>query len=844
MVAELYTAAISVSSESKSKQDAKPGSNGIGPLASLDAENDVDPSSDTALLHRAKITARLADSPYDLIAYLERAHVHLALGYPDLAAGDAYRALLLADEARTEGFEYHDEAAEALASYAAPQVLEGLEGEAAQRGAAAAYRLLAFALLDAGCLSSAAKFLRRGLDASPNDTELATTRQALEAAAAKRLGHSVDIFAPGVLPDTTLVRREVYPWNTHEPDRFSEESLTELNTALQHLAPKCAVQVVVLPVLLDGVALEGATCSQLGLFAVEDIAPGEKVLEEYSLLTANNRMKDSVCDACSSELPRDRQGVVMCDECYDTVFCSAHCAEQAERYHPAVCGTGCDEIGKDPVPHEADESLHLLLLARVLAVAAQGEIHPLDVPEVKYICGDFTPHRTLPWNFKYNVEKPLHILETMDVDIYAHPEFDLWVLNTIYAKTRGTASARKNPLDGKPDVATVHPLWCLANHDCDPNVWWDWAGTIALTACEERIAGSPGVKKGQEILNHYCDIRLPVTERREWASGPLGAVMSMALVAEPCASVAHGSRLQYLCYPAPRFPVRATHPVHGPWLIHPVRLQVVLAPVRAPAMFMSSEHVVVRQSEDWARVLVASKESAAADNWVLAFSSDRTEPAGLALLGSAQLIELEGRLEPANAARLETLVTPRAVRINNTSRGPRSSLRAPVLIVEWHTASSYVLPDLHISPLTTRLVVEISDVGGPISPANRRFLPALSSLDVADIVLDFSRWDCAVVDPFVARALYSTIAGLLVRGTHVTLVDFDLVFSCMADSSIHMRPTRYTSLPRRAEDALKFHLREMLRATECPDARVVEVTIRKLLKHITVLSADQLQAKL
>ncbi|BEJ16758.1 hypothetical protein CspHIS471_0601590 [Cutaneotrichosporon sp. HIS471] len=791
MTAELYTTAIPVSSESKSKQDAKPGSNGLGPLASVDAENDMDPSSDTALFHRAKITARLADSPYDLIAYLERAYAHLTLGYPDLAAGDAYRALLLADEARTEGFEYHDEAAEALASYAAPQVLEGLEGEAAQRGAAAAYRLLARALLDAGCLSSAAKFLRRGLDASPNDTELATTRQALEAAAAQRLGHSVNIFASGVLPEATLVRREVYPWNTHEPNRFSEESLTELNTTLQHLAPKCAVQVVVLPVLLDGVALEGATCSQLGLFAVEDIAPGEKVLEEYSLLTANNRMKDSVCDACSSELPRDREGVVMCDECYDTVFCSAHCAEQSERYHPAVCGTGCDEIGKDPIPHEADESLHLLLLARVLALAAQGEIHPLDVPEVKYICGDFTPHRTLPWNFKYNVEKPLHILETMDVDIYAHPEFDLWVLNTLYAKTRGTASARKNPLDGKPDVATVHPLWCLANHDCDPNVWWDWAGTIALTACKERIAGSPGIKKGQEILNHYCDIRLPVTERREWASGPLG---------------------------------------------------VVLAPVRAPAM--SSEHVVVRQSEDWECVLVASKESAVADNWILAFSSDKTEPEGLALLGSAKLIELEGRLEPANATRLEALVKPRIVRINNISRGPRSSLGAPILIVEWHTASSYVLPDLHISPLTTRLVVEISDVGGPISPANRRFLPALPNLNVANIVLDFIRWDCAVVDPFVARALYSAIAGLLVRGTHVTLVDFDLVFSCMADSSIHMRPTRYTSLPRRAEDSLKFHLRETLRATECPDARVVEVTIRELLKHITVLSTDKMQAKL
>ncbi|CAK9779495.1 unnamed protein product [Cutaneotrichosporon oleaginosum] len=522
MPVEIQTHETAATGVSKTTDDAKTEPNGVGPTSSSVTTAPCQEDIDTALRQRAEITARLADSPYDLVAYLERARVHATLGYPDLAAGDAYRALLLADEARTEGFEYHEEAAAALAPYDAPSVLDGLQGEMADRGAAAAYRLLTRALLDAGCLSSAATFLKRGLDASPNDTELASLRAALEAAVAKRMpAPPADIFAPDVLPDTTLVRREVYPWNEHEPDRFSAASLAELNATLQRFAPKCAVQVATLPVLLDGVAL-GTTCSQLGVFATADIAPGEKVLEEYSLLTANNRMKDSVCDACSSELPRDRAGVVLCDECYDTVFCSAACAAHAERYHPAVCGTGADEIGKDPAPHEADESLHLLLLARVLALAAQGDVHPLDVPEVKYIWGDFTPHPTLPWSFKYNVEVPLHILETMDVDVFAAPQYDTWVLNTLYAKFRGTASARKNPLDGKPDVAAVHPYWCLANHDCDPNVSWDWAGTIVLTAREERMAQPAGVKAGEEILNHYCDIRLPVAERREWASGPLG----------------------------------------------------------------------------------------------------------------------------------------------------------------------------------------------------------------------------------------------------------------------------------------------------------------------------------
>lgn len=31
-----------------------------------------------------------------------------------------------------------------------------------------------------------------------------------------------------------------------------------------------------------------------------------------------------------------------------------------------------------------------------------------------------------------------------------------------------------------------------------------------------------GIKSGEEILNHYCDIELNVRERREWAEGSLG----------------------------------------------------------------------------------------------------------------------------------------------------------------------------------------------------------------------------------------------------------------------------------------------------------------------------------
>ncbi|KAJ9154914.1 Wd tetratricopeptide repeat domain-containing protein [Pleurostoma richardsiae] len=540
---------------------------------SEDSSSAVSTGLDLLLSRRQRLSDALADSPYDLILYLQRASVYAHLGYPSLAAGDAYRALLLTDEVRNESFEYHEQALEALKPYHTdplPDVLrygslihgsaEIVDGhgpagpEPPQELAAIAslrcYQILSLSLLLCGCLKSAYSFCERGLAASPSNAELLNTQGYIQTVARRRLHKdNADDIDINELSDWGMVRREVYPWNTHEPDRFSEGSLAFLNAELASIAPKCAVQVSKLPILLDGASETDnyeiiPTCDQLGVFAKEDIAPGEIVLEEYSLLTANNRHKESICDACGTALPplQANSEAVSCPECYDTVFCNEFCFNKAqELYHPAVCEKDVDSIAKDPEAKEADASLYLLLLARLLAMSNHQGIHPLEVKEVKYIWGDFVPPRsndidlspnagpppdwTLPFSFKYNVEAPLHILEKMDVDIYATlPEHDIWVFSTLYAKFRGTASARKSTRDGRPDVAAVHPFWCLANHDCNPNVTWEWGGRMKLWARETRVVGGGrgGIKAGEEILNHYCDVDLPVQQRREWAMGSLG----------------------------------------------------------------------------------------------------------------------------------------------------------------------------------------------------------------------------------------------------------------------------------------------------------------------------------
>ena len=269
-----------------------------------------------------------------------------------------------------------------------------------------------------------------------------------------------------------------------------------------------------------------------------------------------------------------------------------------------------------------------------------------------------THKRTLPWSLKQNVILPLRFFtllataqrtsvkqeseddEAASIDsretigdwwlstspMYSSPfrpyskhwlkNYDWWIINTLYAKFRGVASARQSTWDGKPEAAGVHWRWSLANHSCNPNVSWRWAetgsdglvpipipddevelsrgkgktdekreekeanlygagqweydttganphasngkqncfphqldhdGFITFTVRQEPVwtdpnsdPGKPPVKKddalslsvewengipaGAEVFSHYCDVSLPVGERRAYARGALGGL--------------------------------------------------------------------------------------------------------------------------------------------------------------------------------------------------------------------------------------------------------------------------------------------------------------------------------
>ncbi|KAJ4286249.1 hypothetical protein N0V90_013283 [Kalmusia sp. IMI 367209] len=519
----------------------------------------------------SKLQKTTPDNPYSIIHRLALAKTYQSLGYPDLALGDAYKALLLVDEVIEEG-EYHDEALEAAISdynldHASLNIeaVDRSDGEKAVSWARhcwlkTAYEILIPCLIHCGCLRSAFDFKTRAQKAFPAVPAFESYRATLQSKLRSHFAskdENFDAISIEDYPDKGAVRRELYPWNEHEPDRFSSDVLQSLNQDMEQIAPKLEVKVSELPLLSETplIGVDAVYIKQLGVFAKEDILPGEEILKEKSLLTGISRLHDSFCDACSIPLskpsdatiqPDQQTTVVTCDECDEVFFCSEECHDLAQdSYHPSLCGVNTEQ--KVPASEAAD-SLYTLLLVRAMGLAETQELHPLDLKEVRYIWGDYhgldlgqkwksdsdpfgSLPQTLPFSFEANVLRPLHILEKMDVNIFEESHrYDTWVFNTLYAKFRGTASARQG-LDGRPEIGAVHPMWCLANHSCDPNVAWEWNGSMRFWTREQLVdfkgrdaSKQPGLKKGEEIFSHYCDVRLSVQERREWAVGALGGL--------------------------------------------------------------------------------------------------------------------------------------------------------------------------------------------------------------------------------------------------------------------------------------------------------------------------------
>ena len=333
-------------------------------------------------------------------------------------------------------------------------------------------------------------------------------------------------------------RREIYPWNEHEPDRMSDECLQELNEKMKEVSDCLEVRRTVLPTTstlhtseqhLPGPKTSTPSSSeiqnaQLGLFTTRPLSPNQPTLNEISLLTAIRPHGTSLCDACATDISSfSLHSRYSCPAC-DIPFCSSECKslalmhyhvpnvddEENEEGYPVEASPFCagrsgrgdvHDLGRAEGSELPEWDLYFLLLVRCVMIGETRGVGPLELEEVRWLWGGFNEYpmnagvvgrggggkvkRSLPFGLKHSVILPLRLWTTLLLSLprstmpYGRvwlERYDWWVVQTLYAKFRGVADARLGSWDGMPECASVAWRWALANHDCASGCEWGEAG--------------------------------------------------------------------------------------------------------------------------------------------------------------------------------------------------------------------------------------------------------------------------------------------------------------------------------------------------------------------------------
>lgn len=397
------------------------------------------------------------------IAYLNRGALHVELGYHDLSASDAYRAMLTVDRVRewvgevAEGYEFMGQEEKAGSDVDTDKglfgglglrgvLLPGLQEIVKQDGQNTSeweteslelvvdeldrlsLYLVIRSLIYARCLRPAWTYLVTAASKFPRNRNGwdFLTRLLYEKRAT---GSSTIPIDPQTLPIRGFSRREVYPWNSYEPDRFSAPTLAHINATMRECSvsnddgggPWCEVRCVELPRLHPDGTTPDKMVKQLGVFALRDIPasipgisssippPHPYLIEPTTLLayTTTGGLQSATeqrCQMCTRPIPEGGpdQTHLGCDLCEENdiwpLFCNVTCRDRAmQLYHPAICGIDWQWLHREANMNIAaesegelaynDDAIYALLLQRAWALALTQGKHPLELPEVWYLYG-------------------------------------------------------------------------------------------------------------------------------------------------------------------------------------------------------------------------------------------------------------------------------------------------------------------------------------------------------------------------------------------------------------------------------------------------------------------------
>jgi hypothetical protein len=435
----------------------------------------------------------------DTSCWRKRSKILLTLRFPELATGDAWRALQLAERSERESVTL----------------------------------LLGQALFLANAFLECIDVVDSVTATAAYVNQLSTLRTFAKAAYAKEQADSIDRDSDEEGDEQAIdgdrfgeVDTRAYPWIPSSQLRRDTDLLQSLNSELKRVSQgQCEVKE-------SEIVNVGSDC--FGIFARGSIAAGSTLFIDSTAISATC---DTVqrCDACGGEFPRAGQVKWSCCSSPER-FCSLDCKVRAKStYHGVLCGRAVPELDlldemMGPNNLDTQDEASWKLWTRVLALIKRSLDrkpysfeHPLDVPAVKKLTTRYGVVRR--FSLLRDIICPVKILEQLGVDVYKDLRYDTWVLWTISLRMEANLAEHAFDAAGNEEgillsISTHHTFF---NHSCRPNVGVlrkDKSGSAMV------IYAKRAIRAGEELFISYIgddDLALNVHEREEmlrpWTGG-------------------------------------------------------------------------------------------------------------------------------------------------------------------------------------------------------------------------------------------------------------------------------------------------------------------------------------
>ena len=469
------------------------------------------------------LTQAIIQSPYDPRLWWERGCWLDKIGFPEIAAGDLYKSIVLYDAACCSGESLSALGESVLLVLAmcfwvsSPTSWEGLSPRSIHDGLRGAqisvYEDLMVCLENCGAPWDVVKVAEEALHKFPTEA---------------RFKGSADIVCRSVTwlrfvasSKNSSFRKEwlryaqvmakPYPWMTRSQliRRKRVNKMIKADFEAQSTVATVGVSTLFSPTAAKASIAKiqnsdgSPTC--LGVFAARDIKIGEQILVDRVCFAATAEENESICSHCCGA----NKKVANCDNCKMS-FCSIECKDLAwSHYHQVTCGKDFSWLYEDS---KRDAILKGPMLLRVLASCVQKkDVHPLDHPLLARLTPGYESNHLWQWNFITDIQVPNKILMQLGIDPFSDPRFDTWVIRTVWNRICNNQSNNMG-LTNDRRITYISPLIPFFNHSCDPHFVQTpiaWGATL-------RVISIRAIKKGEEIFTSYINPYLPKKIRHKF----------------------------------------------------------------------------------------------------------------------------------------------------------------------------------------------------------------------------------------------------------------------------------------------------------------------------------------